>query len=110
MASAFVLKNSGTQFHFNLRGVNNEIILTSERYVTKQGALDGIESVRKNAPDERRYDRKTATNGSPYFVLTGENEKVIGTSEMYSSAAARENGISAVMKTAPGAPLEDRTQ
>ena len=87
-----------------MRAGNNEIILTSEQYETKSGALNGIASVRKNAPDENRYVRKTATNGSPYFVLTAANGEIIGTSELYSTATARDNGISAVMKTAPDAP------
>ena len=110
MASAFVLKkNTAAKFHFNLRADNNETILTSELYETKNGALNGIESVRKNAPDEKRYVRKSATNNSPYFVLTATNGEIIGTSELYSTATARENGIKAVMKTAPGAPLVDNT-
>jgi uncharacterized protein YegP (UPF0339 family) len=111
VASAFVLtKNTAAKFRYNLRAGNNEIMLTSELYETKSGALSGIASVRKNAPDENRYVRKTATNGSPYFVLTAANGEVIGTSELYSSTTARDNGISAVMKTAPDAPLVDNTQ
>ena len=110
MASAFVLtKNTAGQFHFKLRGDNNENILTSELYEAKSGALNGIAAVRKNAPDENRYVRKTATDGSPYFVLTATNGEIIGTSEMYSTAAARDNGINAVMNTAPNAPLDDKT-
>ena len=110
MASAFVLsKNAAAKFRFNLRGGNNEIILTSELYAAKSGALSGIESVRNNATDANRYDRRTASNGSPYFVLTATNGEIIGTSEMYSTNAARDNGISAVMRTAPGAPVVDNT-
>lgn len=108
MASAFVLTKN-TQYHFNLRANNNEIILTSERYETKIGALNGIDSVRTNAPNTGRYVKKTASNGSPFFVLTATNGEIIGTSEMYSTTAARDNGIAAVMKTAPAAPLEDKT-
>ena len=110
MAKAFVLKkNTAAKFHFNLRADNNEIILTSEVYDIKNGALTGIDSVRKNAPDENRYVRKTATNGNPYFVLTATNGQTIGTSELYSTATARDNGIKSVIKTAPGAPLVDIT-
>lgn len=48
----FELKpSSDNQFMFNLKASNDEIIATSERYTTKQSALNGIESVRKNAPD-----------------------------------------------------------
>jgi uncharacterized protein YegP (UPF0339 family) len=50
MSGKFVLKKSGDQFMFNLKAANGEIIATSERYEHKQGALNGIESVRTNAP------------------------------------------------------------
>ena len=111
MASAFVLNHAaGARFRFTLRAGNNETILTSELYQTKNGALNGISSVRTNAPDEKRYDRRTATNGSPYFVLKAANGEIIGTSETYSSAAARDKGIEAVMNTAPTAPIDDKTQ
>lgn len=50
MAAKFVLKKSGTQYMFNLKARNGETIATSERYATKQGALNGIESVKKYAP------------------------------------------------------------
>ena len=42
-----------------------------------------------------------------HFVLKAANNQVIGTSEMYSSAAALENGIASVKATALGAPLVD---
>lgn len=109
MAAAFVLEKSGSKFYFNLRAGNNQTILTSQRYEAKDGALNGIESVRKNAPDDARYERKTATNGDPYFVLTSTNGQVIGKSEMYSSTSARDNGIESVKTTAPKAPLDDKT-
>lgn len=39
------------EFRFRLKARNGEIIATSEGYVTKAGCMNGIESVRKNAPD-----------------------------------------------------------
>lgn len=36
---------------FRLKAKNGEIILSSEGYKTKASCLNGIESVRKNAPD-----------------------------------------------------------
>jgi uncharacterized protein YegP (UPF0339 family) len=65
--------------------------------------------VRRNAKDDSRYERKTAKDGSPYFTLTATNGQVIGTSEMYSSTTARENGIESVKENAPGATVIDRT-
>ena len=39
------------EFRFRLKARNGEIIATSEGYKTKDSALNGIESVKKNAPD-----------------------------------------------------------
>lgn len=51
MAAKFVLKKGSTgKFHFNLVAANGQVIATSEAYESKAGALNGIESVRKNAP------------------------------------------------------------
>ena len=111
MAGSFVIeKGSSGKYRFNLRAAGNyETILTSETYETKAGAKGGIESVRENAVDDDRYVRKTATNGSPYFTLTATNGQVIGTSEMYSSTTARDNGIKSVKENAPRATVDDRT-
>ncbi|HEX7150179.1 MAG TPA: YegP family protein [Thermoanaerobaculia bacterium] len=110
MAGSFVLEKGSTgKYRFNLRAGNHEKILTSEAYETKPGAEGGIESVRRNATDDARYVRKTAKDGSPYFTLTAINGQVLGTSEMYSSTAAMENGIASVRTNAPGATVIDRT-
>ncbi len=39
------------EFRFRLKATNGEIIAVSEGYKTKTSALNGIESVKKNAPD-----------------------------------------------------------
>ncbi|MDW8424968.1 MAG: YegP family protein [Meiothermus sp.] len=110
MAGKFVLSTTADgQYIFNLKAGNGETILTSERYKSKDGALNGIESVRKNAPLDERYERRTASNGAPYFVLKAANHQEIGKSETYSSEAALENGIASVKRNAPGATLEDQT-
>jgi len=51
MASKFVLKKGSTgKFHFNLVATNGQVIATSEAYESKAAALNGIDSVRVNAP------------------------------------------------------------
>ena len=97
------------QFYFNLKAGNGEVILTSEMYKAKDGALNGIESVKTNAPHVERFESKTSTNGKPYFVLKAANHQVIGQSEMYSSDSARDNGITSVQTTAPSARVDDTT-
>ncbi len=50
MAAKFVLtKNMSGKFHFNLLASNGRVIATSELYNTRVAAMNGIESIRKNA-------------------------------------------------------------
>ena len=51
MAAKFVLKKGASgKFHFNLQAANGQVIATSEAYESKAAAINGIESVKKNAP------------------------------------------------------------
>ncbi len=51
MAGKFELKKgSSGKYHFNLLASNGQVIATSETYESKRSALNGIESVKNNAP------------------------------------------------------------
>lgn len=107
MGKFVISKRANGEFQFNLKADNGQVILTSEGYTTRPACDNGIESVRKNSSDEARYDRKKSTNNKHYFNLKSSNGQIIGTSEMYESSAAMENGIASVMKNAPGATIEE---
>lgn len=109
MSGDYILKRSGTQFMFNLRSGNHQVILTSERYTTKTAAQNGIDSVKKNAASDARFKRLTAKDGSHYFTLTAGNGETIGRSEMYKSTAARDKGIESVRTNGPAATVRDDT-
>lgn len=47
----FVVKATKTGFVFNLKAGNGEIIAVSEGYKAKASCMNGIESVKKNAPE-----------------------------------------------------------
>ncbi len=105
-----LLKSSkNNDYYWHLQAANGEIILQSEGYKTKQGAENGIESVRMNAPHDERYERLDAKSGEFYFVLKAKNGQVIGSSETYPTKQAREVGIAAVKREAPDAPVQDLT-
>ena len=107
MAGKFeVKKSSDGQFFFNLKASNGEIILMSERYKAKSGAENGMKSVKTNAPNDIRYDRLMSADGKAYFVLKAANGEIIGKSEMYSSASARDIAIESVKKNAPDAGVD----
>jgi uncharacterized protein YegP (UPF0339 family) len=58
MAAKFVVKKGSTgKFRFNLVATNGQVIATSESYETKASAINGIESVKRNAPDAEVDDQ-----------------------------------------------------
>ena len=103
-------RDKGNKFRFRLKATNGQIILASQGYATKTGAANGIEAVKKNAPEDARFLRKTATNGKFTFNLRAGNHQVIGTSELYDTEKARDKGVASVMKAAPGAKVDDQTE
>lgn len=96
------------QYYYRLKAKNGENILSGEGYTTKQSCLNGIASVKLNAPYDSRYERKDAY-ANYRFNLKAANGEIIGRSEGYTTSAARENGIEAVKRDAPLAPTEDLT-
>jgi uncharacterized protein YegP (UPF0339 family)/CBS domain-containing protein len=107
-AGRFEIKSSSNgRFHFNLKTANGETILSSELYNSREAAEKGIESVKENGAEAGRFERRENKNQEPYFVLKAGNGEVIGTSEVFSSDMAMENGISAVMRNAPTASISN---
>lgn len=110
MAGKFELyKDKKGEFRFRLKAGNGEIILASEGYKDRSGAMNGIESVKKNSDLLARFEKKSSAGGKSYFVLKAANHQVIGTSEQYSSDDACDNGIKSVIHTAPLAGIDDQT-
>src|SRR3954470_3553256 len=112
MPGHYVLsKSSASQpYHFVLRADNNQVILVSENYATKQGAQTGINSCQVNSPHDIRYERKKSAAAQPYsFVLKAGNGEIIGRSENYASESGRENGIASVKLNGPTSDIRDAT-
>jgi hypothetical protein len=53
-----VYKDKAGEFRFRLKARNGEIIAVSEGYKAKASCLNGIESVRKNAPEAEVVEEK----------------------------------------------------
>jgi len=97
----------GASYRFTLHAANHEVILNSQSYDSKAGAEGGIESVRKNGRDATNFEKKSSSANQPYFVLKASNEQIIGTSEMYSSEAARDNGIASVQSNSASTTVKE---
>jgi uncharacterized protein YegP (UPF0339 family) len=107
MGTFLITKRKNEEFQFVLKAGNGQVILASEGYTTKAACLNGIESVKKNAQVDARFDRLESKNGKPYFNLKATNGQIIGNSEMYESVASRDNGIESVKKNAPEAETKE---
>ena len=110
MAGKFeIFKDSAGEFRFRLKAANGEIIATSEGYTSKGGCENGIESVKKNATDDARYEVFEDKAGETRFNLKAANGEVIAVSEGYKAKAGCDNGINSVKTNAPDAEVVDLT-
>ena len=107
MGTFLISKRKKDEFQFVLKAGNGQVILASEGYTTKAACDNGIESVKKNSQDDARFDKLESKNGKFYFNLKATNGQIIGSSEMYESIAARDNGIESVKKNAPDADVKE---
>ena len=102
-----IYKDKAGEFRFRLKASNGQNIMASEGYKAKSGCTNGIESVKKNAPEDSRYERKETKSGKFLFNLKAGNNQVIGTSQSYTTGASRDDGIESVKKNAPEAKVAD---
>jgi uncharacterized protein YegP (UPF0339 family) len=110
MKSYYTIKTGkDDQFYFNLKAGNHEIILQSEGYQNKTGAINGIESVQSNSQSRANFEIRYSQKEEPYFVLKATNGQIIGKSEMYSSSQAMNNGIDSVMENGKTKKIHDLT-
>ena len=116
----FAVKNAKSGIMFNLKANNGEIIATSETYSSKDACLNGIESVRKNAPiapiedqtvegfaveKNPKFEMYVDKAGEFRFRLKARNGENIARSEGYKAKASCLNGIASVKKNAPDAAV-----
>ncbi len=101
-----VFNGVDSQFYFRLMASNGEQILGSEGYTTKQHCIGGIDSCKINSVNREQFEKRTAVDGTHYFVLKARNGEIIGKSQQYVGHSSCDEGILSVMNVAPGAVLE----
>jgi len=109
MSKFVISRRYNGEYQFTLVANNGQTILASEGYLSKEACENGIESVKKNALESIRFDRLISSNGKYYFNLKASNGQIIGSSEMYESQNARDNGIESVTKNVQNSTTEDRS-
>lgn len=95
------------EFRFRLKADNGQIILSSEGYTTKASCLNGIESVKKNSGDLKRFNQTKTPTKMFRFAITAANSQIIGTSQNYKSVSGCKNGIESVKKNAAKAETKE---
>ena len=113
----FVIEKSDKdgQWYWNLKARNNKVILSSEQYVSKWGAIKGPLAVRVNTifagdtatgVSPKKFRQFIGTNKECYFHLRARNGEIIGKSEGYKTKAGLANGIASVLENAPTAWMQ----
>ena len=116
----FLVKQTKSGFKFDLKAGNGETIATSEVYTTEAACMNGVESVRKNAPaanvEDQTVEGFTAAThpkfevyadkaGEFRFRLKARNGEIIAVSEGYKAKSSCQNGIESVRKNASNAEV-----
>lgn len=110
MTSKFELyTDTAKQYRFRLKAANGENIGHSEGYTSKQGANNGIESVRTNSQIDSNYHFFEGNDSKYYFNLKAGNGEIILQSQGYVSMSGAKVGAGSVKTNAPTAPVVDLT-
>jgi len=111
----YLVKTTSTGIKFDLLARNGEVIATSEVYSSEAACMNGIESVRTNAPiaaledqtvenfeqqKHPKFEMYVDKAGEYRFRLKARNGEVIAVSEGYKAKASCENGIESVRTNA----------
>lgn len=104
-----ITRNDKGEFYFKLLNADGKTLVRSEGYNAKASCTNGIESVRRNAGEDERYDIKTASDGRPYFNLKASNGQIVGTSPMFADTAACAAAVAATKAGAAEAPIDDKS-
>ncbi len=105
-----IYQDAKKEFRFRLKASNGQIILSSEGYTSKTACNNGVESVKKNAEEEKRFEKLTAKNGKFHFNLKASNGQVIGSSQMYENESGMLNGIKSVMTNGVKSQIKDLSE
>jgi len=126
-----VFYDAAGRLRFHLKAANGQIIAVSQSYGTKESALKGIASIKKNAPIANTADftgvtmpestHRAGIVQDPVFEiqcnapdkfrfhLKAANGEIITVSQSYLTRQSAEKGIASVKKNAPMAKIIDQT-
>jgi len=88
---------SDGQWHFNLKSGNGAILLTSEAYTARTGAINGALSVLDNGVDSAMYEVNQTSTGYNVRLKAGNNE-IIAFTQVYSTKSSATRAVTSCVK------------
>jgi uncharacterized protein len=92
------LKGSDARYYFHFNDASGKAFLFSQAYIREKDAENGIQSVIRNAADEKRFIKRTNTEGGHFFILRAGNKQEIAQSRVFSSLAELEKAQAYLVK------------
>lgn len=87
------------QFRFHVLAGNQNVLLTSEGYATRTGAIGGVLSVLDNGLDPAQYEIVQASNGKYFLRLhAAANGQIIGSTQTYATKASAKRAIASCVR------------
>lgn len=90
------------QWHFNLVAGNGNILLASEAYETRLGALSGMLSVLDNGGFADRYEAIKGADGKYHLNLRSLNNEIIATTQSYATKSSATRAIGSCTRGVSG--------
>jgi uncharacterized protein YegP (UPF0339 family) len=91
-------KSSDNQWRFRVVAGNGRILMSSEAYVSKQGAENGIASVLENGVDPAMYQLNQTASGKYNLRLRAKNYEIIAFTQSYSTKSNAKRAIDACVR------------
>jgi uncharacterized protein len=108
MAAKFLMsRDASGKLYFVLKAGNGQVILYGSKFALPHECLAAIESVRRCAMREDRWQRQETPDGRFHFEILSDAGEVIGLSRSYSSDVTLGAGLTSVWQCARVARLID---
>lgn len=91
-------QSTDSQWRFRVVAGNGRILISSESYVSKQGAENGIASVLENGVDPAQYQLNQTETGKYNLRLRAGNYEVIGFTQAYSTKSSATRAIGSCVR------------
>ncbi len=101
-----VEQKSDDEFIATLSASNGEVMLTSETYVSEDGARKGIETIIK-AVESGEFVIHKNKSGTFYFKLKSSGNRLLCAGEIYKERTSCENAVESVKRIAADSPVAE---